>query len=200
MRRGACRRNADAATAEVAAFHSANLRWKFADFDVDKAVSPRLYSPHNGAPPAFRRDGAPAKLLTDSGDQTSDFGRMSWASAALRFTGEGDRHGSPGCLTSELEERETWTAESLRAASSIGEGYPLCERCGRTRLRRYTFLGTTLVVCVSNHARRLHVGPRQSECGGAQASLRAKRVIAEIKISVQLESLILAQSERWRQA
>ena len=39
-----------------------------------------------------------------------------------------------------------------------------------------------------------------NECGGAQASSRAKRVIAEIKISVQLESLILAQSERWRQA
>ena len=29
----------------------------------------------------------------------------------------------PGCLTSELEERETWTAESLRTASSNGEGF-----------------------------------------------------------------------------
>ena len=29
----------------------------------------------------------------------------------------------PGCLTSESEERETWTAESLRAASSNGEGF-----------------------------------------------------------------------------
>jgi hypothetical protein len=26
----------------------------------------------------------------------------------------------PGCLTSESEERETWTAESLRAAFAIG--------------------------------------------------------------------------------
>ena len=32
---------------------------------VDNAVTPRLYTPHNGAPPRFRRDGAPAKLLTD---------------------------------------------------------------------------------------------------------------------------------------
>ncbi|HEY6257144.1 MAG TPA: hypothetical protein VIY51_15275 [Xanthobacteraceae bacterium] len=29
----------------------------------------------------------------------------------------------PGCLTSESEERETWTAESLRAASSNGAGF-----------------------------------------------------------------------------
>ena len=31
---------------------------------VDNDVTPRLYSPHNGAPIAFRRDGAPAKHLT----------------------------------------------------------------------------------------------------------------------------------------
>ena len=29
----------------------------------------------------------------------------------------------PGCLTGESEERETWTAESLRTASSNGEGF-----------------------------------------------------------------------------
>src|SRR5580692_1758213 len=32
---------------------------------------------------------------------------------------------APGCLKSESEERETWTAESLRAASSNGEGLGL---------------------------------------------------------------------------
>src|SRR5262249_5242764 len=32
---------------------------------------------------------------------------------------------APGCLTSESEERETWTAESLRAASSNGEALRL---------------------------------------------------------------------------
>ncbi len=37
----------------------------------------------------------------------------------------------------------------------------------------------TMIVCVSNRVDGLHVGPRQ--CGGAQASLRAKRVIARSK-------------------
>jgi len=46
----------------------------------------------------------------------ADCGRRLEASTALRFTGGGDRLGSPGCLTGESEERETWTAESLRAA------------------------------------------------------------------------------------
>ena len=48
-----------------------------------------------------------------------------------------------GCLTSESEERETWTAESLRAAllrRAFGEGQPssggLQTGSGRTRLRR----------------------------------------------------------------
>jgi len=49
---------------------------KSAISSVDKPVTPRLYSPHNGAPPAFRRDDAPAKHLTHRGDQTADFGRM----------------------------------------------------------------------------------------------------------------------------
>jgi hypothetical protein len=34
---------------------------------------------------------------------------------------------APGCLKSESEERETWTAESLRAASSNGEGLGLIQ-------------------------------------------------------------------------
>ena len=42
----------------------------------------------------------------------------------------------PGCLTGESEERETWTAESLRAAS--GRGKPCAEKA-RKRLRRSTF-------------------------------------------------------------
>src|ERR1051325_4609269 len=45
----------------------------------------------------------------------------------------------PGCLTSESEERETWTAESLRTAASDGA---IRTGHGRwKRLRRYTFLG-----------------------------------------------------------
>ena len=42
----------------------------------------------------------------------------------------------PGCLKSESEERETWTAESLRAA--FRKGKP-CAKTVRKRLRRSTF-------------------------------------------------------------
>jgi hypothetical protein len=48
----------------------------------------------------------------------------------------------PGCLIGESEERETWTAESLRALprskSDLREGW------GRKRLRRSTFQVNTL--------------------------------------------------------
>ena len=69
----------------------------------------------------YRRDDAPAKLLT------SGVTRHPALSEVLGFGGfpalrEGGPPWSPGCLTSESEERETWTAESLRTASSNGEG------------------------------------------------------------------------------
>ena len=109
--------------------------------------------------------------------------------------------GFPGCLTSESEERETWTAESLRAAFREGA---ILQEGGRTRHRRYTFLGTTPCRLGEQSCRRLHVGPRQCEGSGTKkkfdVSLRAKRVISRDQNLIQLESLILAQSERWRQA
>ena len=40
-----------------------------------------------------------------------------------RWKDERRGHQAPGCLTSESEERETWTAESLRTASSNGEDF-----------------------------------------------------------------------------
>ena len=46
-------------------FSQREVAGKFAPSAVDKAKSRRLYSRHNGAPPALRRDDAPAKLLTD---------------------------------------------------------------------------------------------------------------------------------------
>src|SRR5262249_53242962 len=50
---------------------------------------------------------------------------------------------APGCLIGESEERETWTAESLRAAHVRGSIYvsrwQALAPCGWTRLRRYTF-------------------------------------------------------------
>src|SRR6266480_686711 len=81
----------------------------------------------------------------------------------------------PGCLTSESEERETWTAGSLRAASSR-EG-----AAGRD------FGGTRF---------RSHHGSRKRS---AVTDL-VKRCDQPVQVLIQPESLILAQSERWRQA
>ena len=44
----------------------------------------------------------------------------------------------PGCLKIESEERETWTAESLRAAFMIEACFDQKER-SRKRIRRFTF-------------------------------------------------------------
>jgi len=44
----------------------------------------------------------------------------------------------PGCLKIESEERETWTAESLRAAVMIEACFDQKER-SRKRIRRFTF-------------------------------------------------------------
>jgi len=73
------------------------------------------YIPAIGAPPASCwRDDAPVKLLT---------GTVNRYPMVLGCMGFDDPPGdwrwgfrSPGCLKSESEERETWTAGSLRAA------------------------------------------------------------------------------------
>jgi hypothetical protein len=85
--------------------------------ELTAPAGPAYIHPH-GAPSALRRDGAPSKLLTDQCEKASDGGRRLGASVVLQI-GE---HGTtvPGCLTSESEERETWTAESLRAAFRCG--------------------------------------------------------------------------------
>jgi hypothetical protein len=110
----------------------------------------------------------------------------------------------PGCLTGESEERETWTAESLRAVSS--EGQPFAEMAGRdfggrrfrsTPIsRKRCFCGAMTMVRCKPHA-----------CIRAQEHTRTKdwwdlvkRCDLPGKVLIQLESLILAQSERWRQA
>ena len=59
---------------------------------------------------------------------------------------------------------------------------------GRTRLRRYTFKGNTMAVSDVNRL--------SANNGGTSSNV----VISRFKVQVQLESLILAQSERWRQA
>jgi hypothetical protein len=81
---------------------------------VDIEQSQGLYTtPHWCA--AARRDGAPAKLLTDSGDRSPT--TQSRGRGLRRFPGfRGGGSCTPGCLIGESEERETWTAESLRVA------------------------------------------------------------------------------------
>jgi hypothetical protein len=93
---------------------------------------------------AHRRDGAPLKLHT-----TSRWERYPALSDALlrRLSGFPGRGLSsvPGCLKSKSEERETWTAESLRAASSTGE---ILSNGGRIRDFGGTrFRSTPLTVC-----------------------------------------------------
>ena len=78
-----------------------------------------------------------------------------------------------GCLTSESEERETWTAESLRAASSGGSIFgsvPAQRRSdetsavhvsGQHHFREAEGVGTTQVGLMSA-ARMDEVGPRQT--------------------------------------
>ena len=51
----------------------------------------------------------------------------------------------PGCLTSEDEERETWTAESLRISEYL-KAQAFRFSGSDERLRRYTFKGYTIVV------------------------------------------------------
>jgi hypothetical protein len=63
------------------------------------------------------------KLLTYVWDQISEevVGGFCFVGFLARQGVETARF--PGCLTGESEERETWTAESLRTASSIGKGF-----------------------------------------------------------------------------
>ena len=79
------------------------------------------YNSRNGAPSAYGLDDAPPKLLTFSEE------RPPIRLGGFRFVGfpvrrEVGAARLPGCLKSESEERETWTAGSLRTASSNGEG------------------------------------------------------------------------------
>ena len=89
------------------------------------------------------RDGASAKPLTVShGDRASGhalYGHVRrrvgcgglYGLRSYLETLSGRRNCKvPGCLKSESEERETWTAESLRAASSNGEGLGLFRKSG----------------------------------------------------------------------
>jgi len=108
-----------------------------------------------GAPRLPRRGGAPAKPLTVYTVNRASGHDLNGHVGCAGFGGSGAcrRRGRkvPGCLTGKSEERETWTAESLRAASSNGEGISFLARAsGRTRLRRSTFQVNTMVAWASN--------------------------------------------------
>ena len=164
-----CVRLSRAKAAPMAAFFP-STGLLFAGRAVDNSGDESLYRASWRA--AARRDGASAKPLTVShGDRASghDLVAMSdvRASAALPFlalpaggkTAEGRRGRKvPGCLTSESEERETWTAESLRTASSNGEGLGIFRR---ERGHGRDFGGLTFQVNTVI-AQAIRVGPRQT--------------------------------------
>jgi hypothetical protein len=80
-----------------------------------------------------RRDDAPAELLTETRWISFRSARKLGAWVFLRK--EGGTGTVPGCLTSESEERETWTAESLRAV------FLLKERGRPDETRRFNVFG-----------------------------------------------------------
>ena len=137
---------------------------KFPKRAVDKKTRP-AHIPRTGAPLLLRLDGAPPKPSLIIRWQSFRLRSAAGGFDAL-WSPEGRGHCSaPGCLTSESEERETWTAESLRAVSSV-VGAILRWRCGRKRLWRSTFQVNTMfanmcatrVACVGVN----RVGPRQT--------------------------------------
>ena len=99
---------------------------------------------------------------------------------------------APGCLKSESEERETWTAESLRAASKDmlrhGRGCGQVENTSAVYVSRYIATG---------RATGQVDGPRQRWRRASDTSETCDQPRSNL---MKLESLILAQSERWRQA
>ena len=94
----------------------------------------------------------------------------------------------PGCLTGLSEERETWTAESLRTAPRGRKLRLFFEESGHGRDFGGRRFRSSLTV---------RFGEQSSEW--ADSGTSSKRVISRNQL-IQLESLILAQSERWRQA
>jgi hypothetical protein len=100
-------------------FAQTPMRRIFTRRGVDKPTEGGLYTASQ-VRRRLRREVAPSKLLTDTGEQASD--EASDAGSFDGFSGApGMGSAIPGCLTGESEERETWTAESLRAASSGGD-------------------------------------------------------------------------------
>ena len=120
------------------------------------------------------------------------------------------------CLTIESEERETWTAGSLRGRivlswSDPGRGMRLMRDFWRSRFQVHRVCVSArecgqvcLGLCQERRAvrRRLEKARlwRAAPRSGCEQSGFAGDQPGKQILSIQLESLILAQNERWRQA
>jgi len=89
----------------------------------------------------------PVKLLTMMSESTAGANRLSfaveWDLPELPAMGDGVP-GIPGCLTSEDEERETWTAESLRVSITWIRKYWSVE-AGRKTSAVHVYIGYTMI-------------------------------------------------------
>ena len=97
-------------------------------FPVDKPAGRRLYTTHRRAV-RLRRDCAPLILTyvwTEPPRRSRWFNFVGFSARPERL----ETARFPGCLTSESEERETWTAESLRTAITERATFL---RCGHGR-------------------------------------------------------------------
>ena len=76
------------------------------------------YNPRTDGPLALGATACHRSSSMNIGEMASGLGRKLEASTALRLSVKGRRQefgaSAPGCLTTESEERETWTARSLR--------------------------------------------------------------------------------------
>ena len=169
---------------------SAIHRAYFAISAVDNCGGRRLYKPSWRA--AAWRDGAFRKPLTVShGDRAS--GHAQWPCSrrcvgcvgfrrlrdvrTCRRTCQGRRRReAPGCLTSESEERETWTAESLRAASSNGEGFGFFRK--RAAMEETSAVDVLGQHCCREGGRREREQSRERLCAREQEWDLVKRVIS----------------------
>ena len=118
------------------------------------------YIPPIGAPfRSLRLDGAPLKLLTGSVKMPPIvFGSMSFDDALRDLAGGKWGFRAPGCLTSKSEERETWTAGSLRTAVAWRSNSSRCMQSEETSDGLRFYKGTLLVILTSDQ----RCGPRQN--------------------------------------
>jgi hypothetical protein len=117
---------------------SGESRLRHAFFDICRLTSPTAEEYISPLGALLLGDGASAKPLTDHSVNSIRLRRMCGTSAALSspfygLWGETESlRRSRGCLTSESEERETWTAESLRTvAKGRGLAFGPAARSGR---------------------------------------------------------------------